>query len=193
MAFPAEKILYTLDEYFLLTDHESDIRYEYHYGKIVAMAGALLRHNIIAGNIFAEFHHKLKGRKCMPFNSDSRLRVNPQMWVYPDVMISCHEEDINARMYVQHPALIVEVLSVSTRMVDYRLKKQHYFQIPDLQYYIMIETAAVFVDVYEKQGDNWVNRIYTEMENIIPLPFLDMELLVAELYDRVVFDEENES
>ncbi len=129
----------------------------------------------------------------MPFNSDTRLRVTQQMWVYPDVMISCHDEDIKARLYVQHPSLIVEVLSSSTRMVDYRLKKQHYFQIPDLQYYIMIETAAVFVDVYEKQGDDWVNRIYTEIENIIPLPLLGMELLVADLYDRVLFDEENES
>ena len=50
MALPPEKRLHTLDEYFSLTDQEGEIRYEYYFGKIVAMAGALLRHNLVSGN-----------------------------------------------------------------------------------------------------------------------------------------------
>ena len=190
MAFPAVKTLYTLDEYFALTDHETEIRYEYHFGKIVAMAGAKLRHNIIAGNVHGELRNNLKKRKCRPFNSDSRLRVSAQMWVYPDVMVSCHEEDLKAKLYLNHPSLIVEVLSDSTRRIDYSLKKQYYSQLPDLQYYIIIETEAIAVDVYERQGSSWVNTLYTEADAVIPLPLLDLELQMEEVYQWVDFEEE---
>ena len=131
MAFPAEKTFYTLDEYFALSENEGDTRYEYHFGEVVAMAGALLRHNAISTNLIGELRSKLKGRRCKPFNSDSRLKVENALWVYPDVMVSCHEDDINARLYVQHPSLIIEVLSDSTRQKDYMLKKQYYFKMPE--------------------------------------------------------------
>lgn len=188
MALPAEKRLHTLDEYFSLTDQEGEIRYEYYFGKIVAMAGALLRHNLVSGNAFGSLYSQLRKKKCTPFNSDSRLRVNPRMWVYPDVMVSCHDEDIAARLYINHPSLIIEVLSESTRNVDYTLKRQHYLQIPDLQYYILIEADRIFVDVYERKEDFWVNKIYTETDKIISLPLIGAELLVEDLYERVTFE-----
>lgn len=50
MGLPVTKTKYSLDEYFKLTEKENDIRYEYHFGEIVAIAGALLRHNYLAGN-----------------------------------------------------------------------------------------------------------------------------------------------
>jgi Uma2 family endonuclease len=151
MGIPAEKIIHSLDEYFTLTKNENDIRYEYHFGEIVAMAGALLRHNHITGNTYAELKKQVKGRRCIPFNSDTRLKVDTNLWVYPDVMLSCNEEDINARLYVQHPSLIVEVLSESTRNVDYALKKHHYFKIATLKYFLLIETESIFIDKYELQ------------------------------------------
>lgn len=122
MTLPAEKASYTLDEYFALTEHEGEIRYEYHFGKIVAMAGGLLRHSYISGNAYAALHSQLKGKRCVPFNSGTRLQVATELWVYPDVMVSCHEEDLTARLYVKFPTLIIEVLSSSTRTIDYTLK-----------------------------------------------------------------------
>lgn len=189
MALPAEKQLHSLDEYFSLTDQEGEIRYEYYFGKIVAMAGALLRHNLVAGNAFGLLYTQLRKKKCTPFNSDNRLRVNPQMWVYPDVMVSCHDEDLAARLYINHPSLIIEVLSESTRNVDYTLKRQYYLQIPDLQYYILIESDRIFVDVYERKEDFWANKIYTETDDIISLPFIGVELAIEDLYERVTFEE----
>lgn len=191
MGLPTANILYSLDEYFKLTEKEGDVRYEYHFGKIVAMAGALLRHNYLAGNFYGEFRNKLKGRMCVPFNSDTRLRVEDGLWVYPDVMISCHEADIKARLYIEHPSLIVEVLSGSTRKTDYSVKKANYFKIAGLQYVILVETERIFIDVYEKQGDFWVNKTYTAADTHIPLPLLDMELAIADVYEWVTFEEED--
>lgn len=188
MGNPAEKTIQTLDDYFSLTEGESETRYEYHFDKIVAMAGATLNHNHISGNIYATIHAQLKGRRCAPFNSDTRLRVADNLWVYPDVMISCNENDLQSRLYINHPSLIIEILSKSTRLADYSIKKQQYFQMPDLQYYILIESEMIFVDVYEKQGDIWINRIYQASDINIPLPLLDLNLNIADLYEWVKFD-----
>lgn len=190
MGLPAAKTKYSLDEYFKLTEKEGDVRYEYHFGEIVAMAGALLRHNRIVGNFYATFHAKLRGRRCVPFNSDTRLRVEDGLWVYPDVMISCHEADIKARLYIEHPSLIVEVLSGSTRKTDYSVKKANYFKMVGLQYVILVDTERIFIDVYEKQGDFWVNKIYTAGDTHVPLPLLDLELLISDLYEWVTFDDD---
>lgn len=189
MALPAEKTFYTLEEYFALSEHEGDTRYEYHFGEVVAMAGALLRHNSISGNLYGELRSKLKGRRCKPFNSDSRLKVENALWVYPDVMVSCHEDDINARLYVQHPSLIIEVLSDSTRQKDYMLKKQYYFKMPDLQYYILVESEQILIDVYERQGETWTNKMYTGADEILPLPLLNIEIAIADIYEWVDFEE----
>lgn len=64
MGLSATKTKYSLDEYFKLTEKERDVRYAYHFGEIVAIAGALLRHNCIVGDFYGEFRNKLKGRRC---------------------------------------------------------------------------------------------------------------------------------
>lgn len=55
---------------------------------------------------------------------------------------------------------------------------------------IPVEPPQILVDVYEKQGDMWVNKLYTEADKIISLPLLDIEFLIEDLYKRVKFDEE---
>lgn len=187
MGLPVKKTIHSLEEYFELTEKETDCRYEYYFGEIIAMAGATLNHNYISGNAYAELKTKLKGRRCIPFNSETRLQVNDKLWVYPDVMVSCHEEDINACLFVRHPSLIIEVLSSSTQSLDYSIKKLNYFQIPDLQYYILIATDRIFVDVFERRENIWANRCYTEQDIIVPLPNLSLELTIADLYEWVKF------
>lgn len=58
MAMPGQPA--TLQEYFSL-EAQSDIRYEYHDGQIVAMTGASLKHNRIVFNTAGLFYMQLKG------------------------------------------------------------------------------------------------------------------------------------
>ena len=41
---------YTVDDYFMV-EEMSEVKHEYYYGEIFAMAGASLRHNEIAANV----------------------------------------------------------------------------------------------------------------------------------------------
>ena len=55
----------------------TDIRHEYFAGEIVAMAGASLNHNRIAGNIYAEMHAHLRGKCCEAFINDMKEELVP--------------------------------------------------------------------------------------------------------------------
>ena len=59
---------------------------------VYAMAGALVVHNRIGGNTFVALHNRLRGRRCEPFNSDMKIRVNVGgqfHFYYPDVSVRC--------------------------------------------------------------------------------------------------------
>lgn len=52
-------------EYFAY-EAQSPVRNEYIAGEIFAMTGASIRHNVIAGNLFAELRAHLKGTPAAP-------------------------------------------------------------------------------------------------------------------------------
>ena len=56
---------YSENEY-LAYEAQSPTRNEYIAGEIFAMTGTSIRHNVIAGNIFAELRAHLKGTPAAP-------------------------------------------------------------------------------------------------------------------------------
>src|SRR5260370_19282431 len=56
------------------------------------MAGARNAHNPIGGNVLGSFQCRLRGKRCRPFNSDTKVRVhlpNQIRFYYPDTQVSC--------------------------------------------------------------------------------------------------------
>src|SRR5688572_16301077 len=83
--------LISIDDY-LAGELVSPIKHEYLGRFVYAMAGARNARNLIAGNIFASLHTRLRGNKCRPFNSDTKIRVQLPWQVrfyYPDASVVC--------------------------------------------------------------------------------------------------------
>lgn len=111
---------WTIEEY-LQMKASSDARHEYYQGEVFAMSGPKVSHNIVAGNIYALLHQKLRGKGCRPYNSDQRIFAQAiDFLTYPDISVVCGErktfndDDWN----ITNPVLIIEVLSPSTK--DYQ-------------------------------------------------------------------------
>ena len=62
---------YTIEDYFAI-EESSTTKHEYFGGEIFAMAGASVRHNRIAGNVYAALRASLRGSDCEAFGSDLR-------------------------------------------------------------------------------------------------------------------------
>ena len=126
----AKKLKLVSVEDYLAGELRSTVKHEYLGGVIHAMAGATNNHNTIAGNVFASLHARLRGQRCRPFNSDTKLRVrltSQTRFYYPDVSVVCHSNPPE-ESFQDAPAAIVEVLSRATRRTDMGEKKDAYLK-----------------------------------------------------------------
>jgi len=86
---------------------------------------------------------------------------------------------------MKFPSVIVEVLSKVTSDYDRGMKMQHYMKIATLKYYLLVSQEYYCVEVYERKDDLWLYKSYTESTDKIILAQLNIELLVADVYENV--------
>src|SRR5262249_6108241 len=88
----AKKLDLVSVEDYLAGELISPIKHEYVGGVVYAMAGARNVHNLIKGNAFGSLHAQLRGHRCRPFDSDTKIRIRLPTQVrfyYPDVSVIC--------------------------------------------------------------------------------------------------------
>lgn len=193
MALAAPQIRYTPEEYLAL-EREAEYRSEYLDGELIAMAGASRRHNLVGGNIFASLHSQLRGRPCEVYTNDMRIGVDPaRHYAYPDVAVVCGEPeflDDGLLDTLLNPTLLVEVLSPSTEDYDRGRKFARYRRaLGTLEDYLLVAQDAMLVEHYSRNGMRWVLTEYSAPDDVVDLPSIDCRLALADVYDRVVFQE----
>ena len=117
MTLPHRPVM-TVEEYFVLDQNNTGGRYEYIDGYIRLLAGGTPDHSQIGTNFANVLYMKLEGRRCRTFNSDVYVQLSETQYVHPDVSVSCDERDRTQSKIIQHPCLVVEVLSPSTESYD---------------------------------------------------------------------------
>jgi len=175
---------YISEPEYLEGEKLSDIRHEYVDGEVTAMAGSSRRHNRIGGNMYIAFSHASRNTPCEVFSSDLKVRIDSRKsYYYPDVLVTCDEDDNKNAYYIDKPCLIVEVLSKSTQQKDYREKLLAYQTISSLQSYLIVAQDKCHIDLFyrEKGGDWWVQTV-DSMEDTIKLSCPACEISVTEIY-----------
>jgi Uma2 family endonuclease len=77
-------------EDYIAGELQSDVRHEYLWGVVYAMAGGSTDHNTIAGNIFAALRQHVRGGPCQVFFVDVKVRLRiaeEDVFYYPDIMV----------------------------------------------------------------------------------------------------------
>lgn len=184
----------TVEEY-LASEPLSEVKREYLAGMVYDMAGAGEAHNVIAMNLYAMLHTRLRGRPCQPFGSDMQARLRRPAGFYhyyPDAMIACDPTDSPGCRWRERPAALFEILSESTRRTDEREKRLAYLELPSLQAYVRIDPdrPEVVMDVRTAATEDWRMEHCRGLAAVVKLPALGMELPLAELYERLVFPED---
>jgi Uma2 family endonuclease len=176
----------TIEEY-LAWDPQQDLRYEYVNSEVLAMTGDTIPHNHIALNFYTALRPHLRGKCCRVNVSDVKVQVSPQSpYYYPDIVVSCDPQDINARKFIQNPTIIGEVLSPGTSSKDRGEKFSNYLQIPPLQEYLLIDSEKISVERYCRgEGRIWLYQPYTEGD-LITLSSIDFELDINLLYGDII-------
>jgi Uma2 family endonuclease len=184
---------YTFDDYLAAEREEREVRHELIRGKIFAMVGTTAMHSLIAANIIRDLGNQTKGRPCLIFSTDLRLRIEAaDACTYPDVMALCGETQLHddRRDVLLNPSLIIEVLSPSTEAYDRGGKFAIYRRLPSLREYLLVSQDKPATELYVRQTDGrWLLSEHSGPDAEVPLPSVDCCLSLREIYDKVVFPE----
>jgi Uma2 family endonuclease len=182
----------TVEEY-LAFEESSDVKHEYYAGQVFAQAGASERHNIIVGSVLSLLYGQLRQRPCNVYPSDMRLEIqHTGLYTYPDISVVCGQAQFadTSRSTLINPIVIIEVLSPSTEGYDRGKKFQNYRTIETLQEYILVSQDIKQIEHYVRQPDDlWLLSFTSEASGITMLPSIDCTLTIADVYEKVAFDD----
>lgn len=187
MGEAALKYRYSIEEYLEIEKNSLE-RYEYHEGEIFAMAGGTLNHALLSNNVSTSLVNALrkKSKSCRTYNSDAKIAVSEEKYVYSDTFIVCGKTETFTEMpqAAKNPILIVEVLSDSTARYDREDKFQAYQIINSFQEYILVSQDKVLVEVFYKATDAvfWQYRSYRNLSDSIELKSIDVEITLNDIY-----------
>ena len=177
---------YSIEEYLEL-EKDAEEKHEYYQGEIFAMAGAKVTHNTIAVNLIYKLKDALKGKPCRPYNSDQRIYI-PQnsLFTYPDVSIVCGDPITlsNDNWNLLNPAVIIEVLSPSTKNYDQGEKFRLYRAISTLKEYIVVDSESVLVEIFcVNERGLWELVEYTQTTDRLFIKSIQVSIDLMEVYE----------
>ena len=170
---------------YLALEARSPVRHEYIAGEIFAMTGASIRHNIIALNIATALRTHLRGTPCRALMEGVKLYLKKERsYFYPDVMVSCHPEDLAAERVLHHPRVIIEVLSDSTAY-DRGAKFAAVRMLDSLQEYALVDPERRSVEIFRRLPSNdWLLATGDSARGLV-LAALELEIGLDEVFEDV--------
>jgi len=154
-------------------------------GEVLAMSGASKEHNKITASVIVEIGQYLKGKKCSVMPSDIRI-YNPTntLYTYPDVVVSCEEEKYLDDEFdtLLNPTVIIEVLSKTTQDYDRGTKFMLYRSIPSLKNYMLISSLEYSIEIYTRDGEQWILNAATSPEDEMYLSSIDYRFKLKDMY-----------
>lgn len=189
MGLPKRVPSFSVAEY-LRIERAATFRSEFFRGEMFAMAGGTPKHSLIKMNLSGSLWGQLRGKPCVPYDSDLRIRCRTGLYTYPDASVICGqlEFDDDQKDTVLNPTLIVEVLSKSTEAYDRGKKFDHYMTIPALREYVLVSQEEPMMQRFLRNDDEtWTLTSVSGMDRSLKLLSIDVELPLAEVFDRVDF------
>ena len=130
---------------------------------------------------------KLKGKSCQPFGSDLRIHVEANtLFTYPDISIICGDILIlnNDDYNVLNPAVLIEVLSPSTKNYDRGEKFKLYRDISTLKEYVLVDSESIHVEIFRLNSNRrWELEEYNKDADSILIQAINTSLSLFEIYE----------
>lgn len=145
--------VYTAEDYWNLPDGE---RAELINGRLYAMAPPSYKHQKICFSLsrkIADYIDINKGNcEVIPAPFAVNLNASDETYVEPDISVICDKNKITARECKGAPDLVIEIVSPSSRKMDYSTKNTLYSEAGVREYWI-VDTEKERTTVYRYEED----------------------------------------
>lgn len=187
---PTRKISY--EEYMELVE-SSDQRYELIDGEVYLLVSPGFSHQVVVNEISVRFYNYFKGKPCRSLTAPLDVRLfgfatkfeeDPNV-VQPDIVVICDLEKVGEdNKYWGIPALIVEVLSPSTKGKDMATKLQLYMKSGVQEYWVADPVQKTIIRYsFSEERDIEETRTFTIAETISSAAFEGLEIPLKEIFN----------
>ena len=182
------------EEYMALVD-SSDQRYELIDGEIYLLASPRFNHQVVVNEIAWHFNNYFRGKPCRSLTAPLDVRLfgyatkfeeDPNV-VQPDVIVICDEDKVNKdNKYEGLPALIVEVLSPSTKGKDMITKLNLYMKSGVLEYWIFnLESKSISQYTFSRERELEGVRDFREGDTIKSTLFEGLKIPLNDVFAEI--------
>ncbi|HCF50458.1 MAG TPA: prevent-host-death protein [Syntrophomonas sp.] len=182
------------EEYMTLVD-SSDQRYELIDGEIYLLASPSFKHQIVVNEISWHFYNYFKGKPCRSLTSPFDVRLfgfatkfeeDPNV-VQPDVVVICDLDKVNeSDKYEGVPALVVEVLSPSTKGKDMVTKLNLYMKSGVSEYWVVnLENRTILQYSFSPARELENLKTCAEGETIESTAFAELKISLGDVFAEV--------
>ncbi len=189
MAIQTERKM-TVEDY-LAWEERQEVKHEYIDGEIYEMTGGTRKHSRIIINLTLAIGNQLQGTNCALHSSEMRVKAGDSRYVYPDLSGVCGDEllEDTSELTLLNPIFVVEVTSPSSLAYDHVDKLEFYFQAPSVEAYLIVDQSRVRADLHIRAETGRHLSIFSNPDDVIPLPMLNCELPLEQVYRGIVFEE----
>ncbi|MEW5919342.1 MAG: type II toxin-antitoxin system prevent-host-death family antitoxin [Bacillota bacterium] len=181
------------DEYMALVN-SSDQRYELIDGEVYLLASPSFKHQVVVNEIAWHFNNYFRGKPCRSLTAPLDIRLfgfatkfeeDPNV-VQPDVVVICDEEKVNVEgKYEGVPALVVEILSPSTKGKDMAVKLNLYMKSGVREYWVVdLERKNMFQYSFSEERDIDRLNTYGIEDTIKSTVFEGLELKISDFLTK---------
>lgn len=148
-------------------------------------AGGTQRHAMLAANLIAALHPRLRGGPCRALTSDMKVRSDAAVR-YPDVTVDCGTEARS--LTAQTPKVLFEVLSPSNSTFQQTRLLADYQAIETVEEIVFISQDAPEAQSWRRVANGWTLHDHQGLEADIPIQTLGFALTMADIYEGAEFD-----
>lgn len=179
MPLPKEQTYTSADYWNLPEGHRAELI----GGQLYDMAPPSFKHQKIISQLSYQFNDYIKRNKgnceVIPAPFAVNLDADDRDWVEPDISVICDKNKLTDRGCSGAPDLIVEVVSPSSRRMDYIVKNTIYSEAGVREYWI-VDPEKERTTVYHYEADD-APTIYTFTQAIPMGIFEGLSITIANL------------
>ncbi len=173
---------------YLVAEDQARERHDFIRGEVFAMSGGTPEHSLLAAAAVGELRAALKGRPCVVFEANLRLRnAKADFSCYPDASVVCGpvQRAVDDALAIANPVLVIEVLSDSTEAYDRGAKSVEYRAFDSLKELVLISQKTQAIEVHRRNADGlFVIQDYGP-GSTVEFSSLNVSVAIAELYRDV--------
>lgn len=166
-----------------------ELRHEYIDGEIIEMSGGTGTHSKIAMNIALALGGLVNLLQYVFHSSNMRIRVGENRYVYPDLSVVRGIElfEDEKELALINPVFVVEVTSPTSSVRDRGDKLDYYLAVASIEACLIVDQDRPRADLFTRAAEGWHVRVFDRAEDVMPLPMLDCELSLAQVYRGIEF------